>query len=134
MKKMAAAPSILFGLHTSTGSVAGHESQKRLVPVVAILDRNCTTDGITYPIPGNDDAMRAINLYCDLVSGAVLDGLQQELMAANVDVGESAEGPVEALPEKNDEPAANADDAEKIGSSATVAEKIGVAGEPAESA
>lgn len=134
IKEMAGLPDILFVIDTNKESIAVHEAQKLSIPVVAIVDSNCTTDGITYPIPGNDDAMRAINLYCDLVSGAVLDGLQQELMAANVDVGESAEGPVETLPEGNDEPAANADDAEKIRSSATVAEKIGVAGEPAESA
>ena len=54
---------------------------------MAICDSNANPDGITYPIPGNDDALRAINLYCDLISGAVLDGIQAELKAAGVDVG-----------------------------------------------
>ena len=55
--------------------------------MVAVLDSNSSPDGIAYPIPGNDDAMRAIHLYCDLVSGAVLDGLQAELAASGVDIG-----------------------------------------------
>src|SRR5262249_47574626 len=63
------------------------------IPVVAILDSNSSPDGIAYPIPGNDDAMRAIQLYCDLVSGAVLDGLQAELAASGVDIGARAEVP-----------------------------------------
>jgi small subunit ribosomal protein S2 len=57
------------------------------IPVVAILDSNSSPDGIAYPIPGNDDAMRAIHLYCDLVAGSVLDGLQAELAASGVDIG-----------------------------------------------
>ena len=58
-------------------------------------DSNANPDGITYPIPGNDDALRAINLYCDLISDAVLDGIQAELKAAGVDVGTA-----EVVPEK----------------------------------
>ena len=61
------------------------------VPVVAILDSNSSPDGIAYPIPGNDDAMRAIHLYCDLVAGSVLDGLQAELAASGVDIGARAD-------------------------------------------
>jgi small subunit ribosomal protein S2 len=69
------------------------------IPVVAILDSNSSPDGIAYPIPGNDDAMRAIHLYCDLVSGSVLDGLQAELSGSGVDVGAAAEILGEIVPE-----------------------------------
>jgi small subunit ribosomal protein S2 len=66
--------------------------------VIAILDSNSSPDGIAYPVPGNDDAMRAIHTYCELFSGAVLDGLQAELAASGVDIGAQAEAPVEELP------------------------------------
>jgi small subunit ribosomal protein S2 len=69
------------------------------IPVVAILDSNSSPDGIAYPIPGNDDAMRAIHLYCDLVSGSVLDGLQAELAGSGADVGAQEEMPAEIIPE-----------------------------------
>ena len=75
------------------------EAKKLGIPVVAICDSNADPDGITYPIPGNDDALRAISLYCDLISGAVLDGIQAELKAAGVDVGASVETPAEAKAE-----------------------------------
>jgi small subunit ribosomal protein S2 len=79
-------------------AIAVAEANKLAIPVVAVIDSNCEPDGITYPIPGNDDAMRAINLYCDLVADAVLDGLQEELRASGVDVGASEEAPPESLP------------------------------------
>jgi small subunit ribosomal protein S2 len=67
---------------------------------VAILDSNSAPDGIAYPIPGNDDAMRAIHLYCELVSGAVLDGLQAELAASGADLGEQEKPPAMVPPEE----------------------------------
>jgi len=75
------------------------EANTLRIPVVAILDSNSSPDGVAYPIPGNDDAMRAIQLYCDLVSGSVLDGLQAELAASGVDIGARAEVPDVTLPE-----------------------------------
>ena len=57
------------------------------IPVVAICDTNADPDGIEYPVPGNDDAIRAIKLYCDLISSSVLDGIQAEMAAAGVDLG-----------------------------------------------
>jgi small subunit ribosomal protein S2 len=77
-----------------------------------VLDSNSDPDGITYPIPGNDDALRAISLYCDLVSDAVLDGLQQEAISAGVDIGEAEEAPAEPLPEAA---AAQAEAAQPVG-------------------
>jgi small subunit ribosomal protein S2 len=63
-----------------------------------VVDSNSDPEGITYPIPGNDDATRAINLYCDLIAQAVLGGLQAEVAAQGSDVGASAEGMIEKLP------------------------------------
>jgi small subunit ribosomal protein S2 len=65
--------------------------------VVAVVDSNSDPSGIRFPIPGNDDALRAIQLYCDMVAAAVLDGIQAEMKAAGVDVGEAAEAPPEDL-------------------------------------
>jgi small subunit ribosomal protein S2 len=65
--------------------------------VVAILDSNSDPAGINYPIPGNDDALRAIQTYCDLISGAVLNGIQAEMARGGVYLGEQAEAPVEDL-------------------------------------
>ena len=84
-------PDIIFVIDVLKEQLAIAEAKKLGIPVVAICDSNADPDGIAYPIPGNDDALRAINLYCDLVSGAVLDGIQAELKAAGVDVGASAE-------------------------------------------
>jgi small subunit ribosomal protein S2 len=99
IKEMGGLPDILFVIDTNKEAIAVQEANKLRIPVVAILDSNSSPDGIAYPIPGNDDAMRAIHLYCDLVSGAVLDGLQAELTASGVDIGASAELPEEAVPE-----------------------------------
>ena len=103
---MGGLPDILFVIDTNKEAIAVAEANKLRIPVVAILDSNSSPDGIAYPIPGNDDAMRAIHLYCDLVSGAVLDGLQAELAASGVDIGARAELPSEADAEETaDEPA-----------------------------
>ena len=71
------------------------EANKLGIPVVAVVDTNCSPDGIDYIIPGNDDAARAISLYCDLVSRAALDGMSAQMGAAGVDLGALAEAPVE---------------------------------------
>jgi small subunit ribosomal protein S2 len=87
IKEMGGLPDILFVIDTNKEAIAVAEANTLRIPVVAILDSNSSPDGIAYPIPGNDDAMRAIHLYCDLVSGSVLDGLQAELAASGVDIG-----------------------------------------------
>src|SRR5262249_12193472 len=91
IKEMGGLPDILFVIDTNKEAIAVREANTLRIPVVAILDSNSSPDGIAYPIPGNDDAMRAIQLYCDLVSSAVLDGLQAELAASGVDVGARAD-------------------------------------------
>jgi small subunit ribosomal protein S2 len=100
IKEMGGLPDILFVIDTNKEAIAVAEANKLRIPVVAILDSNSTPDGIAYPIPGNDDAMRAIHLYCELASGAVLDGLQAELAASGIDVGARAEPAAEIVPEE----------------------------------
>src|SRR3989441_2405720 len=100
IKEMGGLPDILFVIDTNKEAIAVREANTLRIPVVAILDSNSSPDGIAYPIPGNDDAMRAIHLYCDLVSGAVLDGLQAEMSASGIDVGAEEEIPGETVPEE----------------------------------
>lgn len=97
IKEMGGLPDLLFIIDTNKESIAVQEANKLGIPVVAILDSNSSPDGVTYPIPGNDDAMRAIQCYCDLIAGSVLDGIQQEVTASGVDIGESDEAPIEIL-------------------------------------
>ena len=99
IKEMGGQPSLLFVIDTNKEAIAVAEANKLGIPVAAVLDSNSDPDGITYPIPGNDDALRAISLYCDLVSDAVLAGLQQEAISHGVDIGEAEEAPAEPLPE-----------------------------------
>lgn len=87
IKDMGGVPSVLFVIDTNKESIAIKEANKLGIPVVAIVDSNSNPDGIDYIVPGNDDAQRAIELYCTLVSAAVLDGLQAEMQSAGVDIG-----------------------------------------------
>jgi small subunit ribosomal protein S2 len=103
IKEMGGLPDILFVIDTNKEAIAVAEANTLHLPVVAILDSNSSPEGIAYPIPGNDDAMRAIHLYCDLVSNAVLDGLQAELAASGVDIGARAEPAVDRLPLETEE-------------------------------
>ena len=122
IKEMGGLPDILFVIDTNKEAIAVREANTLRIPVVAILDSNSSPDGIAYPIPGNDDAMRAIHLYCDLVSAAVLDGLQAELAASGVDIGaraDLAERTVSAeIPEELPEEPAEVPEAEAIDSDA----------------
>ena len=100
IKEMGGLPDILVVIDTNKEAIAVAEANKLNIPVVGVIDSNSKPDGITYPVPGNDDAIRAINLYCDLMVGSVLDGIQQEVTTTGGDVGASADGPVESLPEE----------------------------------
>jgi small subunit ribosomal protein S2 len=106
IKEMGGQPDILFIIDTNKESIAVAEAVKLGIPVVAVVDSKSNPQGIAYPIPGNDDAIRAISLYCDVVSAAVLDGLQQEAIATGADIGESPELPAEQLPASEAEGAA----------------------------
>jgi small subunit ribosomal protein S2 len=94
IKDMGGIPDLMFVIDTNKEAIAIQEARKLNIPVIAILDTNCNPDGITFPIPGNDDAARAIQLYCDLLADSVLDGLAAGQSAAGVDLG-AAEAPVE---------------------------------------
>src|SRR5262249_40590256 len=79
IRDMGGKPDLLFIIDTNREELAVKEAQKLRIPIVAIIDTNCTTDGIDFPIPGNDDATRAIKLYCQLISDAALSGLKENL-------------------------------------------------------
>jgi small subunit ribosomal protein S2 len=91
IKEMGGTPDILFIIDTNKEKLAVEEAVKLGIPVVAVLDSNSDPQGVTFPIPGNDDALRAITLYCDLIAGAVLDGISAELTASGVDIGAAEE-------------------------------------------
>ncbi|HEX7758805.1 MAG TPA: 30S ribosomal protein S2 [Caulobacteraceae bacterium] len=94
IKDMGGIPDLMFVIDTNKEAIAIQEARKLNIPVVAILDTNCDPQGITYPIPGNDDAARALQLYCDLIADAVLDGLTEGQVNLGVDIGASV-APVE---------------------------------------
>jgi small subunit ribosomal protein S2 len=93
IKDMGALPDLMFVIDTNKESIAIAEARKLHMPVVAVVDSNCDPDGISHPIPGNDDAGRAITLYCDLISRAAIDGIERAQGAVGVDLG-AAEEPV----------------------------------------
>ena len=95
IRYMGGVPDLLFVIDVNKEDLAVLEAKKLGIPVVAVVDTNCAPDGITHIIPGNDDAARAIALYCDLVSRAILDGMSAQLGAAGVDLGEMEEAPAE---------------------------------------
>ncbi|KQW83859.1 30S ribosomal protein S2 [Brevundimonas sp. Root1279] len=87
IKDMGSIPDIMFVIDTNKEAIAIQEARKLNIPIIAILDTNSDPDGITFPVPGNDDAARAIQTYCDLVADAVLDGLAAGQSASGVDLG-----------------------------------------------
>ncbi|WP_291842544.1 30S ribosomal protein S2 [Maricaulis sp.] len=98
IKDMGGTPDLMFVIDTNKEGIAIQEAKKLGIPVIAVVDTNCDPDLIDFPIPGNDDASRAISLYCDLIADAVLDGMGDSQLAMGMDLGE-AEAPVETLVE-----------------------------------
>lgn len=96
IKDMGSIPDIMFVIDTNKEAIAIQEARKLNIPIIAILDTNSDPDGITYPVPGNDDAARAIQTYCDLIADAVLDGLAAGASASGINLGAS-EAPVEPM-------------------------------------
>ena len=120
IKDMGGTPDLLFVIDTNKEAIAIQEAKRLNIPVVAIVDSNCDPDGITYPIPGNDDAGRAITLYCDLISRAAINGISRAHGAAGIDIGEQEElGPEAAL------------DASEPSAEETAGQANGAQGEPA---
>src|SRR5437660_5142036 len=98
IKDMGGLPDMLFVIDTNKEDIAIKEARRLNIPIAAIVDTNCDPDGISFVVPGNDDAGRAITLYCDLVAKAAIDGLSRSQRDLGVDVG-AAEAPVvEELP------------------------------------
>ncbi|MCL3882649.1 30S ribosomal protein S2 [Marivita sp. GX14005] len=104
IRDMGGVPDLLFVIDVKKEALAVAEANKLGIPVVAVVDTNCSPDGVDYIIPGNDDAARAIALYCDLASRAALDGMTAQLGAAGVDLGALEEAPAE--PATTEAPAA----------------------------
>lgn len=96
IREMGGVPDLLFVIDVNKEDLAILEAQKLGIPVVAVVDTNCSPKGVDYVIPGNDDAARAIALYCDLVSRAALDGMTAQMGAAGIDIGALDAVPVEA--------------------------------------
>ena len=95
IKDMGSTPDLMFVIDTNKEAIAILEAKRLGIPVVAIVDSNCDPDKIDFPIPGNDDAARAISLYCDLIAKAAIDGIARQQGAMGVDIGASAEAPIE---------------------------------------
>lgn len=89
IREMGGLPDLIIVIDTIRESIAISEAKKLGIPVVAVVDSNSCPDDVTYPIPGNDDATKAIELYCDLFSAAILEGLQKGLEKSGVDLGAS---------------------------------------------
>ncbi len=100
IKDMGGVPDLIVVLDANKEKIAIKEANNLNIPVVAILDSNSNPEGVTYPIPGNDDAIRAISFYCDLFADAALSGIQEEIVKKGGDIGEA-----EFLPEENIEAA-----------------------------
>jgi small subunit ribosomal protein S2 len=123
IKDMGGIPDLMFVIDTNKESIAIQEARKLNIPVVAILDTNSDPDGVAYPVPGNDDAARALQLYCDLVADSVLDGLAAGQASMGVDLG-AAETPAAepALREPAPEPVAEQPVTEQLGAEQSEAE------------
>ena len=95
IREMGGTPDLLFVIDVKKEALAVAEANKLGIPVVAVVDTNCSPDGVDYIIPGNDDAARAIALYCDLAARAALDGMSAQMGAAGIDIGAMEEAPAE---------------------------------------
>ncbi|MGN6461884.1 MAG: 30S ribosomal protein S2 [Pseudolabrys sp.] len=98
IKDMGGVPDMLFVIDTNKEDIAIAEARRLGIPIAAVVDTNCNPDGISYVVPGNDDAARAVSMYCDLVARAALDGISRAQGEAGIDVGASAKPVVEDVP------------------------------------
>jgi small subunit ribosomal protein S2 len=131
IKDMGGLPDLLFVIDTNKEDIAIKEARRLNVPVAAIVDTNCNPDGITFVVPGNDDASRAITLYCDLIAKAAIDGISRAQGDMGIDVGAAAHPVAEAVPAAADDPGYEvlsgprgvADDLKKLGHVSPTIEK-----------
>lgn len=98
IKDMGGTPDLIFVIDTNKEQLAIQEARRLNIPVAAIIDTNCDPDGITFPVPGNDDAGRAIALYCDLIARAALDGISRSQGSSGMDMGAAVSPIMEELP------------------------------------
>ena len=119
--QMGGVPDLLFVIDVKKEALAVAEANKLGIPVIAVVDTNCSPSGIDYLIPGNDDAARAIALYCDLIARSALDGMTEQMGAAGVDLGEMEDVPVETAVEAQNEEATTGEEAAE---EAVVAETV----------
>jgi len=109
IKDMNGIPDAIFIIDTNKESIAVLEANNLNIPVIAICDTNTNPSGVDYPIPGNDDALRAVSLYCDLVAASILKGLESNLEQSGVDIGES-----EVIVEENTSQNINSDNIPEV--------------------
>ncbi|MHA7872581.1 MAG: 30S ribosomal protein S2 [Hyphococcus sp.] len=95
IREMGGLPDLMFVVDVKKEAIAIQEARKLGIPVIAVVDTNCSPDGVDFVIPGNDDASRAIALYCNLIADAVIDGIGESQAALGVDLGEMEEAPAE---------------------------------------
>ena len=98
IKDMGGTPDLIFVIDTNKEQLAIKEAKRLGIPVAAIVDTNCDPDGITFPVPANDDAGRAITLYCDLIARAAIDGISRGPGAIGIDIGASENPMAEEVP------------------------------------
>jgi len=133
IKDMGGLPDLVFVIDTNKEDIAIKEARRLNVPVAAVVDTNCNPDGITFVVPGNDDASRAITLYCDLVAKAAIDGISRAQGTAGIDIGAQTEPAAEEIPPEVNKlgfeplsgPRGVADDLKKLpGVSPTIEKKL----------
>ncbi|MCQ3944143.1 MAG: 30S ribosomal protein S2, partial [Alphaproteobacteria bacterium] len=129
IKDMGGLPDLLFVIDTNKEDIAIKEAQRLNIPVAAVVDTNCDPDGINFPVPGNDDASRAISLYCDLIAKAAIDGISRSQGERGFDAGAQTAPILEELPKVDDEfealpgPRGVADDLKKLAGVSPAIEK-----------
>lgn len=126
IRDMGGVPDMIFIVDTNKEAIAIEEAKRLHIPIVAVVDSNCDPASIDYPIPGNDDAARAITLYCDLIARAAVDGIARQQGDAGVDIGALEEAPVEEVIE---EEAVAAPASDEAAPAATAAEEPAAAGQ-----
>ncbi|EAU42781.1 30S ribosomal protein S2 [Fulvimarina pelagi HTCC2506] len=103
IRDMGGVPDMMFIIDTNKESIAIDEARRLGIPVVAVVDSNCDPARVDYPIPGNDDASRAIALYCDLIARAAVDGIARQQGDSGMDIGEMEDAPAEVIEEAKTE-------------------------------
>lgn len=125
IRTMGGVPDALFIIDTNKEDIAIAEARKLGIPTIAIVDTNCDPSVVDYPIPGNDDAMRAIDLYCDLAAEAILDGIQEDLARSGKDMGADVNPVAEKLPEAKEPKAKEPEAKEEVKEEAVTSEAKG---------